>query len=91
MQDGGFIVPPDKLREYIVFLEKFVEQNPNFILIGDAKDHLTKEVDDAVKAAGISTGTLKRCKAELKENGVIRYRCEGYGQAKTFYMCLDRS
>ena len=60
-------------------------------LLGDAKDHLTKEVDDAVKAAGISTGTLKRCKAELKENGVIRYRCEGYGQAKTFYMCLDHS
>lgn len=37
MQDGGLIVPPDKLREYIIFIEKFVEQNPNFILIGEAK------------------------------------------------------
>ena len=40
MQDGGLIVPPDTLREYILFLEKFVEQNPNFILISDAKDIL---------------------------------------------------
>ena len=40
MQDGGLTVPPDTLREYILFLEKFVEQNPNFILISDAKDIL---------------------------------------------------
>ncbi|MBR1702150.1 MAG: AAA family ATPase [Lachnospiraceae bacterium] len=60
-------------------------------LLGDAKDHLTKEVDDAVKAAGISTGTLKRCKAELKENGIIKYRCEGYGSNKKFYICLNSS
>ena len=40
MQDGGLMVPPDTLREYIIFLEKFVEQNPEFILIGDAKDIL---------------------------------------------------
>ena len=37
MQDGGLAVPPDKLREYIVFLEKFVEQYPDFVLISDAK------------------------------------------------------
>ena len=40
MQDGGLAVPPDKLREYIIFLEKFTEQNPDFVLIGDAKDIL---------------------------------------------------
>ena len=40
MQDGGLMVPPDTLREYIIFLEKFVEQNPEFILISDAKDIL---------------------------------------------------
>lgn len=40
LQDGGFIVPPDTLREYIIFLEKFVDQNADFILISDAKDLL---------------------------------------------------
>ena len=40
MQDGGLAVPPDTLREYIIFLEKFIEQNPDFILISDAKDFL---------------------------------------------------
>lgn len=38
MQDGGLIVPPDTLREYIISLEKFVAQYPDFVLIGDAKD-----------------------------------------------------
>ena len=37
LQDGGFIVPPDTLREYIIYLEKFVDQNTDFILISDAK------------------------------------------------------
>lgn len=40
MQDAGLMVPPDTLREYIISLEKFVEQYPDFVLIGDAKDIL---------------------------------------------------
>ena len=40
MQDGGFNVPPDKIREYMIFLEKFINENPDFILISDAKDIL---------------------------------------------------
>jgi hypothetical protein len=40
MQDGGLAVQPDKVREYIVFLEKFTQQNPEFVLISDAKDIL---------------------------------------------------
>lgn len=40
MQDGGLMVSPDTLREYIISLEKFVEQYPDFVLIGDAKDIL---------------------------------------------------
>ena len=40
MQDGGLMVPPDTLREYIISLEKFVEQYPDFVLIGDVKDIL---------------------------------------------------
>ena len=40
MQDGGLMVPPDTLREYIISLEKFVEQYPDFVLIGDVKDVL---------------------------------------------------
>ena len=40
MQDGGLKVPPDKLREYIISLENFVAQYPDFVLVGDAKDIL---------------------------------------------------
>ena len=40
MQDGGLMVPPDTLREYIISLEKFVAQYPDFVLIDDAKDFL---------------------------------------------------
>ncbi len=40
MQDGGLIVPPDTLREYIISLEKFVAKYPDFLLIEDAKDFL---------------------------------------------------
>ena len=40
MQDGGLNIPPDTLREYIIALEQFVANNPDFILIGDAKDFL---------------------------------------------------
>ena len=40
MQDGGLMVPPDTLREYIISLEKFVAQYPDFVLIEDAKDIL---------------------------------------------------
>ena len=40
MQDGGLMVPPDMLREYIISLEKFVAQYSDFVLIGDAKDIL---------------------------------------------------
>ena len=40
MQDAGLMVPPDTLREYIISLEKFVEQYPDFVLIGDVKDVL---------------------------------------------------
>ncbi len=40
MQDAGLMVPPDTLREYIISIEKFVEQYPDFVLIGDAKDIL---------------------------------------------------
>ncbi len=40
MQDGGLSIPTDKLREYIIFLEKFTEQYPEFVLINDVKDIL---------------------------------------------------
>ena len=40
MQDVGLIIPPDTLREYIISLEKFVEQYPEFVLILEVKDIL---------------------------------------------------
>ena len=40
MRDGGLMIPPDTVREYIIFLEMFTAKNPEFVLISDAKDIL---------------------------------------------------
>lgn len=42
----------------------------------------TKELDDYLKAVGISRNTASRAKKELKEDGLIKYNREGNGQAK---------
>lgn len=55
-------------------------------LLGDGEEHRVSEIDDAVKASGISEHTMRRAKAELKTDAQIKYRCEGYGKQKTFFV-----
>ena len=43
------------------------------------------------KAVGISGRTLTRAKAELRESGIAKYRNEGYGKDKKFYISLIAS
>ena len=52
----------------------------------DGEEHEVAELDDAMKASGVSFSTLKRTKTELKTEGLITYRAEGYGQNKKFYV-----
>lgn len=66
---------------------------------GDAKafilDYLkegekeTSDLDEMMKAQGISKGTLIRAKADLKKEGQIIYFNRGYGKEKKFYCKLN--
>ncbi|MBR6126166.1 hypothetical protein IKQ21_00615 [bacterium] len=40
VEDAGLTISPDKLREYIIFLDNFIKQNPNFVLKNDVNDML---------------------------------------------------
>lgn len=52
----------------------------------------TAEMDEAAKLAGITAATLKRAKTELRNQGVLGMKSEGYGQTKIFYSYLfDRN
>lgn len=55
-------------------------------ILSDDKEHEVSELDSRVKAAGVSFATLKRAKEDLKREGRVKYRCEGFGKDKTFYI-----
>ena len=60
-------------------------------VLSDQGEHRVSDIDSLVKSSGVSFSTLKRAKAELKAEGKIKYRCEGYGAEKVFYMSLRES
>jgi len=72
MQDGGFMVPPDTVREYIILLEKFVNENPKFVLISDAKDILNSYL--MIYLEGVDNSPIfdkwntRKMKPEFKES-----------------------
>ena len=49
----------------------------------------TSDLDEAMKAMGISIGTLKRAKADLKTDGKLEYFNEGFGPSKKYYCKLS--
>ena len=51
----------------------------------------TADLDEAMKAMGISDGTLKRAKTDLKKENTITYFSRGYGPDKKFYYKLQPS
>lgn len=48
----------------------------------------TAEMDEAAKAAGISSSTLRRAKEQLRDRKILGFRPEGYGQNKMYYSFL---
>ena len=49
----------------------------------------TSDLDEAMKAMGVSIGTLKRAKADLKTDGKLMYFSEGFGPSKKYYCKLS--
>ena len=49
---------------------------------------LTSDLDEAAKARGISRSSLSRAKSQMKKNGLINYKNEGYGASKQWYINL---
>ena len=48
----------------------------------------TSELDEAAKAAGITSATLRRAKEELRDRQLLGLKPEGYGKNKVFYSFL---
>lgn len=48
----------------------------------------TSELLEWADAVGISGGTLKRAKTELKKEGKVSYKNEGYGEGKKYFIGL---
>jgi archaellum biogenesis ATPase FlaH/DNA-binding transcriptional ArsR family regulator len=57
-------------------------------LLEDGNEHKVSEIDEALKAQGVTFATLKRSKSELKKDGLIEYRVEGGTENKVFYVKL---
>lgn len=55
-------------------------------LLSDGAEHKVAEIDKALFDQGVTFATLKRSKADLKNEGRILYRSEGRGKDKVFYM-----
>lgn len=54
-------------------------------------EKLTAELDEAAKAAGISSATLRRAKEQLRNSKLLGLKSEGYGKNKAFYSFLLES
>lgn len=48
----------------------------------------TAELDEAAKAAGITSATLRRAKEQLRDKKILGLKPEGYGQNKVYYSFL---
>lgn len=48
----------------------------------------TSDLEEAAKARGISRSSLARAKTQMKKNGLIGYKNEGYGASKQWYIYL---
>lgn len=49
---------------------------------------LTRELDEAARAAGISKNTLNRAKTELRNQKLLSWGAEGFGKDKAYYSYL---
>ena len=67
-------------REYA---KQFIKQ---FLKNGEV---LTAELDEAAEVAGISRNTLGRAKTELSKSGILKFRNEGFGENKVFYIRIE--
>lgn len=65
------------------------EEAKDFILdfLKDGEKEV-QEMDELAKAMSISANSLKNAKSDLKKEGRLKYRSEGYGSGKKFYASL---
>lgn len=55
-------------------------------LLSDGAEHKVADIDKTLMDQGVTFATLKRSKADLKKEGRIKYRSEGSGENKVFYI-----
>lgn len=85
-----------KDRDFILAQQKDARTRPEreeakaFILsfLSGKEESPVSELDDAAKAKGVSSGTLKRAKRELKDEGLIVTRGTGFGKEKAWKIAI---
>ena len=82
-------------RDFVAEASEFLKQNPQreevkaFILeyLSDGQKEVS-ELDDAMKALGVTKATLGRAKTDLKKEGRIEYKSIGFGKERKSYWSL---
>jgi len=80
-------------REYVAENAEVVRSSPArnaakesiMSVLSSGQEVKTSDLDEVILSQGVSFRTLARAKTELKREGKIRFRCEGFNP-KTFYV-----
>ncbi len=56
----------------------------------DGQEHPVSDLDDNLRAAGVSMATLKRAKQDMKQDGILRFIPSGFGPDKRWFVKLAR-
>lgn len=92
---GGYTIKKDK--DFVSAAAQATYQTPqkdtakSLLLecLEDGKEKEVAELDDLMKAMGISRNTLSRAKTELRQEGKIKTWSIGYGKEKKFFCRLS--
>jgi hypothetical protein len=59
-------------------------------VLGDGEEHLERDIGKAAELQGFSRATYRRAKDQLKDQGKIKFRPEGFGSDKQWWMRLTQ-
>ena len=84
-KDKDFVTEDDYTTRQAPQREEAKEFILDFLKDGEKE---VSELDAMAKAQSISANSLKNAKADLKKEGQVKYRSEGYGPSKQFFISL---
>ena len=83
LKDRDFITELEQARRYAPAKEDTKSMILSFLNDGEKS---VSELDEYLSAHSASKSTARRAKEELKDAGIVKYRSEGYGKEKRYYI-----